>query len=96
MKPKKYNTLQEMVDDLNNKYSNHIIKPKTNIKGFEQHYQYIKTLDDIQEKYLEAIKLTYEIVMQHPLIDGNKRLSYMVLIDLLGDKWWETLEKLGE
>ena len=96
MKPKKYNTLQEMVNDLNDKFSNHIIKQKINIKGFEQHYQYIKALDDIQEIYLETLKLSYEIMMQHPLTDGNKRLSYMVLIDLLGDKWWETLEKLGE
>ena len=77
------------------------VKDKNVWKGFEKHYQHILELEDYQDKYLETVKLMYEIVMQHPLVDGNKRLSAYVFSNLLYNSTTvvsieEIVEKIGD
>ena len=93
-----YLSLNGILEQIKLKYNKHLIMPKnyTTFKAFDKHYQYIIEIEDFQDKYLETIKLMYEIVQQHILTDGNKRLSLEVFRNLLGEDLNEIERKLGK
>ena len=93
-----YLTLWDILQEIAEEYQKHfiVVKYKKTFEAFDKHYQYILTLDDFQDRYLEAVKLMYEVVMQHPLTDGNKRLSARLFDVLLGNNIERIERKLGE
>ena len=90
--------LESLVNKIKRDFPQHRIqiRNKTVWKGFEQHYSHILDLDDFQDITLEAGKLAYEILTQHPLIDGNKRLYVLLLGTILNIDVEKIYWKLGE
>ena len=95
---KSVDSLWDIITAMKAKYLKHRINPMTKpkIDAFDKHYQHILTLDDFQDRYLETIKLMYEVIMQHPMVDGNKRLSAEIWRNCLGEDNDWIYNKLGE